>query len=125
MVFHKRYSALKRLFISCRAKPCYNRKPMSTINEDIISRIATVSALSLEGEQRESIKHDLENIIGYIDQLSQVDTDNVEPTYAVHGIENIMRDDKEIDYGVDTDTLLKNAPNQKQNQIVVPKVLDV
>ena len=98
---------------------------MTTITDEDITKSATLSSISLEGNARETIKHDLETIIEYINQLSEVSTEGVEPTYAVHGLEDVTREDVVIDYGVSREALLQNAPKQLDNMFEVPQVLDV
>ncbi len=97
---------------------------MSTISLDDVKKLAGLSALSLSDEQLENMKTDLGAILGYVEQLGSVDTDGVEPTYQVNGIETVVRDDEIIDYGISQADLLKNAPKHDKGTIVVPRVLE-
>jgi len=96
---------------------------MNNISADEIKRLATMSALTLSDDEASSLESELNEILGYIKQLDEVDTENVEPTYQVTGLENVTRKDEIIDYNVSNEDLLKNAPMLQNNQIVVPKVL--
>ena len=64
----------------------------------------------------------MENIIGYIEQLGELDTAGVEPTYQVTGLENVWRED-EVQPGIPAEKLLEMAPEKQNNQVKVPQVL--
>ena len=97
---------------------------MARITSDEVTRLASLSNISLTDDEVASMQADLENILNYVSQLEDLDTDGVEPTYQVNGLENIDRpDEEEIDYGVTREELLATAPEQLDNQIKVPKVI--
>lgn len=95
---------------------------MTTISNDDVQRLASLSGLQLADDEAAGLRQDLDNIVGYIQQLSELDTAGVEPTYQVTGLENVWRDD-EIEAGVARETLLELAPEQQQLQVKVPQVL--
>lgn len=86
-------------------------------------RLAQLSSLALADDEIDALQIDIGNILGYIQQLSELDTAGVEPTYQVTGLENVWREDKIDDYGIDRDELLALAPESQNGQIKVPKVL--
>ena len=96
---------------------------MSTITTDDVRHLAQLSNLQISDEETESLRGDLENILGYIEQLSELDTTGVEPTYQVTALENVWRDDEVEDIGVTREKLLNLAPEQADNSVKVPKVL--
>ncbi len=96
---------------------------MTQITRDDVQHLAQLSSLQLDDTEIESLRGDLENILSYIEQLSELDTSGVEPTYQVTDLENVWRDDIVDDYGVSREELLALAPSAEQNQIKVPKVL--
>jgi aspartyl-tRNA(Asn)/glutamyl-tRNA(Gln) amidotransferase subunit C len=67
---------------------------MSTITTDDVRHLAQLSSLQLSDEEVANLQVDLGNILNYIDQLSELDTTGVEPTYQVTGLENVWRDDE-------------------------------
>ena len=96
---------------------------MSTITTDDVHHLAQLSSLQLSDSEVENLRADLENIINHINQLNEVDTSGVEPTYQVTGLENVWRGD-EIDAGsVTTEQLLDLAAEQSGHCVKVPKVL--
>ncbi len=93
------------------------------ITREEIDHLAMLSNFSLTNEESESLGQDLENIIGYISQLDELDTEGVEPTYQVFEMENIWRSDEIMPQDADREELLALAPESQDNQIKVPKVL--
>lgn len=96
---------------------------MSTISDDDVRHLATLSNIQLAEDEAAGLRQDLTNILDYIEQLSELDTANVEPTYQVTGLQNVWRDDIVDDSGVLREDLLNLAPEQRDSQIKVPKVL--
>lgn len=79
--------------------------------------------MTLGEAEIESLGGDLNNIVAYIEQLSELDTEGVEPTYMTVDLENVWREDEIIDYDLPREDLLALAPDTDDNQIKVPKVL--
>lgn len=93
------------------------------ITEEIVDHIAHLARLEFEGEKKEAIRKDMENIISFMDKLNEVPTDNVEPLVFMNDEVNKLRED------VSEDTLtqreaLKNAPKKDSDYFRIPKVLD-
>lgn len=96
---------------------------MTQISTDDVHHLAQLSSLQLGDDEAEALRIDLQNILGYIEQLSELDTVGVEPTYQVTDLQNVWRDDVVDAYGLGRDDLLALAPDADQHQIKVPKVL--
>lgn len=96
---------------------------MSSISIDDVKKLATLSALTITDDEAKSLLGQLNEILGFVEQLNDVETTDLEPTYQVTGLENVMRDDEVIDYGLSRDELLKNAPSHQDGQIKVKRVL--
>ena len=97
---------------------------MSEISKQDIEHLAKLSNLKLEDAEVENLQEDLTNIIGYIEQLSELNTENIKPTYQVSDNQNIWRKDEIDNDNVNRDKLLDLAgDNVVDNQIKVPKVL--
>ena len=95
---------------------------MTNISTSDIQHLASLSSLALADDEVDGLRQDLENIIGYIKQLGELDTSGVEPTYQVTGLENVWRED-EIQSGISRDKLLNLAPEKQNHQVKVPQVL--
>lgn len=95
---------------------------MKIKREDIL-HLAKLSNFSMSDSEIESIGNDLENIINYISELNELDTEGVEPTYQVFEMENIWRNDEIKEQEADREALLALTKESIQDQIKVPKVL--
>ena len=96
---------------------------MTVISRDDVQHLAQLSSLQLTDEELGSLKTDIGNILGYIEQLGELDTTGVEPTYQVTGLENVWRDDLVIKSDVTREELLALSTESASNQVKVPKVL--
>ncbi|OJU87611.1 hypothetical protein BGO17_01280 [Candidatus Saccharibacteria bacterium 49-20] len=96
---------------------------MTDISTSDVQHLAQLSSLQLDDHEVEALRVDLGNILGYIDQLSELNTEGVEPTYQVTDLQNVWRDDVIDNYDLGRDELLALAPDADSNQIKVPKVL--
>lgn len=96
---------------------------MADISKDDIREVARLSGFSFSDEELEVYREQFEKILGYMDRLSDVDTEGLEPTYQVTGLQNATRADKPVDYGVSQEELLQNAPMRQENEIKVRRVL--
>lgn len=96
---------------------------MTQINRDDVQHLAQLSSLQLTDDEVTALGVDLENILGYIRQLDELDTTGVEPTYQVTDLQNVWRQDEVNDYGIDRAALLALAPAVEAEHIKVPKVL--
>lgn len=88
-----------------------------------IDKVAELARIALTAEEKAKFSTQLESILGYIDKLDELDTSNVEPTAHPHSVENVWRDDK-AESELPTSEALKNAPKQRNNMFVVPKVVE-
>ncbi len=96
---------------------------MKAITTDDVRHLAQLSNVQVSDGEIESLRGDLSNILDYINQLKDVDTTGVEPTYQVTGLENVTRDDDIDDGGVTPDQLLALAPEKSEHSVKVPQVL--
>ena len=96
---------------------------MTQISRDDVLHLAQLSSLQLADDEIDGLQADIANILGYVEQLGELDTSGVEPTYQVTDLENVWRDDNVIDYGLSREQLLALAPDQANNSVKVPKVL--
>ena len=96
---------------------------MTQISRDTVLRLASLSSLQLNDDEVDSLTSDMQRIVGYIEQLDELDTEGVEPTYSTVDHHNIWREDEVKIGSVTREGLLKLAPAATNNQIKVPKVL--
>ncbi len=90
---------------------------------ETIKKIAQLSALSIKEAELDGFAKDLDMIIGYMEQLSKLDTGDVKPMEHVLPLHNVLRED--IPTQVNRrDELMKNAPEIANECYLVPSVVD-
>ncbi len=93
------------------------------INDDLVQHIAHLARLEFQGEDLKAIKGDMQNIISFMDKLSELDTDEVEPLIFMSDEVNVLREDL-VEKTVTSEQALKNAPKKDSDYFRIPKVLD-
>jgi aspartyl-tRNA(Asn)/glutamyl-tRNA(Gln) amidotransferase subunit C len=96
---------------------------MTHVSTDDVQSLAHLSNLQLSLEEIQHLEEDITNILRYVEQLDELATDNVEPTYQVTGLENVWREDEVLPENITREQLLALAPAEQDHQIKVPKVL--
>ena len=96
---------------------------MSADSDINIDYLANLARLALSPEEKARYARQLGDILHYVEKLKQVDVTGVEPMAHAAPIFNVWRDDV-AKPGLSTEQALRNAPAQRQNMIVVPKVVE-
>ena len=96
---------------------------MTQISRDDVLHLAALSGLKLTDKEIDMFPPELARILAYVNQLDELDTSNIEPTYQVTNRTNIFRDDIIEQSEVTREMLLALAPQQQDQQIKVQKVL--
>ena len=94
-----------------------------SINRKIVLKTAKLARLNIKEDQVAMYAEELSKIIDVVDSLQEVDTDGIEPLVNVNESELTMREDKVTD-GNSTEKILKNAPKEKFEYFIVPKVIE-
>ena len=92
------------------------------ITNKLIQDIAALAKLEFDEKSAEELKVDLENIIRFMDKLSEVDSDCVEPLIYLSEEVNVLRED-EIKATISQVEALKNAPEKDSDYFKVPTIL--
>ncbi|MEP6583348.1 MAG: Asp-tRNA(Asn)/Glu-tRNA(Gln) amidotransferase subunit GatC [Ginsengibacter sp.] len=92
------------------------------VNDELIDKLANLARLEFNAEEKEEIKNDLQQMIGFIDKLNELDTTGVEPLRHMSGNVNILRED-EVSGMISRDETFKNAPKHDGEFFQVPKVI--
>lgn len=96
---------------------------MSKAEEIDIDHVSMLARLTLTPAEKEKYRRQLADVLHHIRQLETVDVSNVEPTAHAFPLENVWADDVPQP-GFTPDDALRNAPAQRSNMIVVPKVVE-
>lgn len=92
------------------------------IDKSTLRKIAHLARLELDPEKEEAMTKDLNEIISWVEQLQEVDTEGVEPLTNMSEEVNVFREDKAGEH-LDHQRALKNAPKHDEDYFRVPKVL--
>lgn len=96
---------------------------MATPEKLNIDHIARLARLELTREEKERFEQQLGDVLHHITQLSKVDVSGVEPTAHAFPLFNVWQDDVARS-GLTVESALRNAPAQRDDMIVVPKVVE-
>lgn len=96
---------------------------MSRISVDQVKHVAHLARLAITEEEAEKFTKQLDAIIGFAEQLNELDTENVEPTSHVLELKNVLREDIPKP-GLPREEVLKNAPEKQDGQIKVPAIIE-
>lgn len=93
------------------------------ISEETVDHIAHLARLKFEGQAKQNIQQDMENILSFMDKLQEVPTENVEPLIFMTQEINRLREDIPVN-SISQEEALKNAPKKDSDYFRIPKVLD-
>lgn len=92
------------------------------ISEETVEHIAHLARLEFSGDAKIAIQQDLENIVSFMDKLSEVNTENVEPLIFMTDEVNVLREDIAV-VSLTQQEVLQNAPKKDSDYFRIPKVL--
>ena len=101
---------------------------MSIIKKDDVTDInveyvAHLARLSLTNDEIELFRGQLAEVINYVKKINLLDLKGIEPTSHGQPIYNVFREDV-IRKGLETDDVMRNAPERIENQFKVPKIVE-
>lgn len=94
-----------------------------SISRDDVRYLARLSRLKFSEEEEERLAGELGNILDYMDLLSEVDTEDVEPMTHVLDLVNVVRPDN-VRQRITREEALRNAPSADSDYVRVPKVIE-
>ena len=96
---------------------------MSNVTKEDIKKISRLAKIEVLEEERENLATQVGGIIGWVEKLNEVNTDNVEPLTSTNEASLFTAKD-EISDGDKADDILKNAEHSKYGYFMVPKVIE-
>ena len=94
-----------------------------SVDKDTVRRIAKLARIAMDDRQATEMEAELNALLAWVEQLSEVDCENVAPMTSVVEQRLPMREDVVTDGGY-ADDLMKNAPQSEGHFFVVPKVVE-
>ncbi len=94
-----------------------------SIDKDTARRVAHLARIKVEEDQLDNLAGELSDILGFMEQLNEVDVDGVEPMTSVSPMDLKRRDDVVTDGDMQA-KILSNAPDAREGFFAVPKVVE-
>lgn len=96
---------------------------MADLDRDLVKKISELCRIGCSEEEITSLLHDMEEILDYVEQLKEVETENVPPcNHVIQNMKNVTREDT-VKETLPRDTFLSNAPEHVSGMIKVPTVI--
>ncbi len=93
------------------------------VDKETVLQIARLARIRVETDEQEALAKELSNILGWVEQLHELDTEGVEPMTSVAEMRLPLREDEVTDGGRAED-IVANAPEEAHGFFVVPKVVE-
>ena len=98
-----------------------SKKEEVKVDEKLVKEIASLARLDLTNEETEMFVSQFRDILDYVSILNEVDTENIPPAYLSSANQSVTRED-EIEESVPTKEFLTNAPQSKDEYVMIPRV---
>lgn len=87
-----------------------------------VEYVAELARLSFDEEEKQGLAEDLNQILGYVEKLGELDTEKEDIIVNPYYIENKFRED-EVEPSLNLQDVLKNAPDNLEEYVVVPQII--
>ena len=94
-----------------------------SIDRDTAAKVAKLARIKVEEDQLDALAGEFNAVLGFIEQLNEVDVEGVEPMVSVTPMRLKRRQDVVTDGGMQ-DKILSNAPDAREGFFAVPKVVE-
>lgn len=94
-----------------------------SIDKDTAAKVAKLARIRVEDDALSALAQEFNDILGFIEQLAEVDVEGVEPMTGVTPMRLKRREDVVTEGGM-ADTVLSNAPDAREGFFAVPKVVE-
>src|SRR3569623_3600180 len=108
---------------ACRWRPPPLSRRTMSVSPEQVRHIAKLARIAMSDEELDRLLPELNNILGWVEQLGEVDTDGVEPLATVIDQKLRLRDDVVNDGNI-RDAILANAPEAQHGFFAVPEVIE-
>ncbi|HRK34218.1 MAG TPA: Asp-tRNA(Asn)/Glu-tRNA(Gln) amidotransferase subunit GatC [Candidatus Hydrogenedentes bacterium] len=97
---------------------------MARITKTDVEYVAGLAQLTLDEATKEKLVGEMDDILGHMDKLNELNTDGIEPMMHVLEMTNVFREDV-VEPSLDREIALMNAPKTDGEYFLVPKILDL
>jgi len=94
------------------------------VDDALLSKLEKLSFLKVSDDKREEIIGQLSEIVSFVDNLSELDTEGVDDNFAMNDDATYTREDVALCNSEINSDILKHAPQNGDNFFIVPKIID-
>lgn len=99
-----------------------SESPVMEVNDALVENLCKLACLEFDAAGKQEIKKDLQNMIGFVEKLNELDLRDTEPLLNMGEETNVLREDIP-EMPLDHSTALANAPNANELYFKVPQVV--
>ncbi|MDQ1341120.1 MAG: aspartyl-tRNA(Asn)/glutamyl-tRNA(Gln) amidotransferase subunit [Campylobacterota bacterium] len=94
------------------------------LDETLLERLEKLSNLTISQDKRSKVVSQLSDIVGFVENLNELDTSNTKATFSTVEEGASLREDLPLDSTLVNQDILKHAPKAKDNFFIVPKIIE-
>lgn len=95
---------------------------MLSVNEELLTYLSELAKIGLNESEKERMLGDLKKILNYFEELKDIPTENVEPTYTIFADLSAPQREDTVGEILPRETFLKNAPSSLGGMIAIPSL---
>ena len=99
------------------------KSEMAKLSREDVLKLARLSRLELSDEEVDEFLAEFNEILGYVEQLQNVDVSALEPTDQVTGLKDVMRTDEIMEYEASPEELMNCVPEKENGHIKTKRIL--
>jgi aspartyl-tRNA(Asn)/glutamyl-tRNA(Gln) amidotransferase subunit C len=94
------------------------------VDDALLTKLEKLSFLKVSDDKRDEIKGQLSEIMSFVDNLSELNTDGVDDNFAMSDMATPLREDVASCKSEINDAILNNAPKSAEHFFIVPKIIE-
>jgi len=94
------------------------------VNDTLLTKLEKLSFLKVSDDKREEILNQLSEIVNFVDNLNELNTDGVDEKFAMNDTSTFLREDIAACNTKINENILKHAPLNGDNFFIVPKIIE-
>ncbi|MFC1497456.1 Asp-tRNA(Asn)/Glu-tRNA(Gln) amidotransferase subunit GatC [Verrucomicrobiota bacterium] len=98
-------------------------KEKQEVDKIDVGYVANLARLELTSDEINKFQNQLDEIVGYVKKVNELNLDGVEPTSHAVSVQNVFREDK-VKPGLDHEKVMENAPANIKSQFKVPQIIE-
>lgn len=94
------------------------------VDDELLTKLEKLSYLKVADDKRAEIVEQLSEIVSFVDNLTELDTAGIDPTFAMNDSTTLLREDVPQCKAQINDDILRHAPNSSEHFFIVPKIIE-